>query len=255
MTSFVANLSTLFGHLPLNERAEAAAKAGFERVESWWDFDSPNPPASELDSFIESLSRANLELVAINSYGGHGTSGLASLPNRIDEFRQSVQAVARVAKVTQARMFNIAFGKLYSRQWERSAQFETARDNYAWAAQEVSPFGGVVLIEALSGAANSGHPFKTGYDVVEFIDGFLPEVENVGLLFDTYHLATNGVDPVACFRDVHETVKHIQLADYPGRGAPGTGTIDFEAMTAEISASRYSGSIALEYFPQESRQT
>lgn len=254
MTSFVANLSTIFRHLPLNERAEAAAVAGFERVESWWDFDSPNPPAVELQSFIDSLSRANLELVAINSYGGQGTSGLASIPDRIDEFRQSIHAVARVARVTEARMFNVAFGKLYPDQWEQARQLETARENYAWAAQEIAPFGGVILIEALSGPANEGHPFKTGYDVVEFIDGFLPEVENVGLLFDTFHLATNDVDPVACFRDVHDAVKHIQLADVPGRGAPGTGTIDFTALEAEISASGYSGSIALEYFSQESRR-
>jgi hydroxypyruvate isomerase len=42
-------------------------------------------------------------------------------------------------------------------------------------------------------------------------------------------------------------VGHIQLADFPGRGAPGTGTIDFDAFLAAVEESGYRGCIGLEY--------
>jgi hydroxypyruvate isomerase len=39
------------------------------------------------------------------------------------------------------------------------------------------------------------------------------------------------------------------MADYPGRGEPGTGTLDLDRYLNIIQASGYSGFVSLEYIP------
>ena len=51
---------------------------------------------------------------------------------------------------------------------------------------------------------------------------------NVGFLADLYHLAKMGEDVAEVLTRYRDTIMHVQVADPPGRGAPGTGTLDFE---------------------------
>jgi hydroxypyruvate isomerase len=39
----------------------------------------------------------------------------------------------------------------------------------------------------------------------------------------------------------------VQLADFPGRGAPGTGSIDFPAVLAVLAEIGYDGRLAAEF--------
>ncbi|GAP60294.1 putative hydroxypyruvate isomerase [Arthrobacter sp. Hiyo1] len=48
---------------------------------------------------------------------------------------------------------------------------------------------------------------------------------NVKLLADFYHLAVNGDDVAAVIENHAKDFGHIQIADNPGRGAPGTGEL------------------------------
>ena len=42
---------------------------------------------------------------------------------------------------------------------------------------------------------------------------------------------------------------HVQIADHPGRGEPGTGTLDLGRYLSTIEAGGYSGYVGLEYIP------
>ena len=42
-------------------------------------------------------------------------------------------------------------------------------------------------------------------------------------------------------------IAHIQVADVPGRGAPGTGQLDYEALFRQLAAQGYEGWIGCEY--------
>ena len=53
--------------------------------------------------------------------------------------------------------------------------------------------------------------------------------DHVRLLYDAYHAAMAGIDPVRDVGAYVGLISHVQYADSPGRGAPGTGTIDFTA--------------------------
>lgn len=248
----VVNLSTVYADLPRDERPAAAAADGSRLVESWWDFESATPDPTELAGFLQAIRDAGTRLTAINTYSGDraaGECGLACLPDRVEEFRASVLAVAEVARTTGATQTNVAIGPLLPTRWTAEEQWETAARNYAWAAGKLAAVGVTVLLEPLIFGDN-GYPFHTGHDVAEFLDQRLPEVSNIGILFDAFHLAANQLDPAKVFRELAPRIKHVQLADFPGRGAPGTGGLDFEGLLAAIAATTYDGEIALEYFNQ-----
>jgi hydroxypyruvate isomerase len=72
---------------------------------------------------------------------------------------------------------------------------------------------------------------------------------NLRMLADVYHLATMGEDLRDTLSRYADRIGHVQVADVPGRGAPGTGTLDFEAVFAHLAGQGYAGLVGLEYLP------
>ena len=48
---------------------------------------------------------------------------------------------------------------------------------------------------------------------------------------------------------------HVQVADPPDRGAPGTGKLDFEPLFARLAAQGYDGWVGLEYAPADAEDS
>lgn len=251
---FVVNCSTLFTDLPVNERAAAAAEAGFTDVEFWWPFDgNPTPSDSEVEDFIASLDQAGVNLVGLNFWAGHmagGDRGRVSTVGEASRFRQNVAVAAAIGERTGCRAFNALYGL---RQPEQSPaeQDDLAVENLIFAAQGVASLGGTVLVEPVSGA--EGYPLKTAADALKVIEDARagtadqPGAQNIALLADFFHLSVNGDDVAQVIEDHAEQFGHIQIADDPGRGAPGTGDkplFDWIDRSRELG---YAGPIALEY--------
>ncbi len=47
------------------------------------------------------------------------------------------------------------------------------------------------------------------------------------------------------------TIGHVQIADVPGRGAPGTGETSFGPLLRQLAESGYPGRVGLEYRPAD----
>jgi hydroxypyruvate isomerase len=77
------------------------------------------------------------------------------------------------------------------------------------------------------------------------------EAPNVRFLADVYHLATMGENVADSLHRHRDAIAHVQVADPPGRGAPGTGTLDFEPLFAQLAADGYDGWVGLEYAPSD----
>ena len=60
-----------------------------------------------------------------------------------------------------------------------------------------------------------------------------------------------GEDPAVELAGAGELVKYVQIADAPGRGEPGSGSIDWPAALGILRASGYDGPIGLEYYPTQ----
>ena len=69
------------------------------------------------------------------------------------------------------------------------------------------------------------------------------------LLADLYHLAVNGDDLDAVIATHANRIGHLQIADVPGRGEPGTGRLDIARHVSALRDRGYDGWISLEYVP------
>jgi hydroxypyruvate isomerase len=248
----VANLSILFRDTPVLERFAAAREAGFDQVESWWPFASAAPSGAEIDGFVQAAADAGTALRAMNLYAGDqpaGERGVLSDPARVDEFRASLPAVREIAERTGCRLSNALYGQRIAGVSPED-QDAIARENLVYAARALAPAGVTLLLEALRHPDNGDYPLRTLDDAEAVRSAVAAEgATNVGLLFDTFHLAGNGVDLVAALRAHSARIAHVQLADAPGRGAPGTGSIDFPALLAVLEEIGYDGLLAAEFAP------
>lgn len=251
--SFEVNLSILFTELPLLERPAAAAAAGFGAVEFWWPFADAVPADADVDAFVHALRDAGVSLVALNFFAGDmpaGERGLVSWPQRRREFRDSVDVLVAIAERTGARRFNALYGQRLPGV-DPAEQDALAAENLAYAARAVSSVDGVVLVEALAQGENGAYPLCTVAEALAVVDRMCSEggVDNVALLYDTYHLARNGEDVVAVAAAQAERIGHVQVADAPGRHQPGTGELPFEEIFAALQRGGYDGWVGCEYKP------
>ncbi|WP_246869867.1 TIM barrel protein [Novosphingobium sp. SG707] len=72
---------------------------------------------------------------------------------------------------------------------------------------------------------------------------------HVRLIYDLYHSVVEGEDPAEVMPRVMHLTDHVQIGDVPGRGEPGSGTIDWPAQLALLKALGYKGLIGLELKP------
>ncbi len=71
----------------------------------------------------------------------------------------------------------------------------------------------------------------------------------VKVLYDLYHSVVEGEDPEAALSAAMHQVVHVQIADAPGRGEPGSGKIDWPDALALFDRLGYQGTIGLELQP------
>jgi hydroxypyruvate isomerase len=254
MERLAVNCSILFTELPLLERPGAARAAGFTAVEFWWPFESALPGDAEVDAFERAIRDAGVQLIGLNFAAGDmpgGDRGLVSWPQRSLEFRDNIAVTLGIGERLGCRAFNALYGNRVDGV-AAQAQDELAAENLALAATAAGSFGGTVLVEPVSGAAR--YPLLTAADVVEVITRVEREsgVTSLGFLADLYHLTVNGDDVSRAIATYADRIAHVQLADAPGRGEPGTGKIPLDQHLDELRKAGYDGWIALEYKPTTS---
>ena len=247
--TYSVNCSIMLAELPLLERPAAVKAAGFDAVEFWWPFAKSVPGDAELSRFERAITDAGVQLVGLNFNAGDmpaGNRGLVSWIGRSSEFRDNIEAVAGIGGRLGCTSFNALYGNRQDGHTPE-AQDELAVQNLAFAATAVARIGGTVLLEPVSGAPD--YPLRTADDALRVIARVEAETgaENIKLLADFYHLSVNGDDVDAVIEAHARDFGHLQIADSPGRGAPGTGTLPLEKWIARSRELGYQGRIGLEY--------
>jgi hydroxypyruvate isomerase len=247
--SYTVNCSILLTELPLLARPAAAKAAGFDAVEFWWPFEASVPTDAEATAFERAITDAGVQLTGLNFNAGNmpgGDRGLVSWPARSTEFLDNVDAVAGIGGRLGCRSFNALYGNRIDGV-SPAGQDELAVQNLAAAAAGVGRFGGTVLLEPVSGAP--AYPLLTAEDALSVIARVSAEggAGNIRLLADFYHLAVNGDDVGSVIERHARDFGHIQIADSPGRGAPGSGTLPLDRWIARSRELGYTGCIGLEY--------
>jgi hydroxypyruvate isomerase len=246
---FDVNCSILFTELPVVARPAAARAAGFDAVEFWWPFEEMVPSDADADEFVAAIAVAAVELVSLNFHAGDmaaGERGLVSVPAAAGPFRENIGACVEIARRTGCRRLNAAYGNRLDGV-DPAEQDAVAIENLTLAAEAAGAIGASVLVEAINSVDAPAFPIDSSDAAITVIDKV--PAGNVAFLADLYHLAKMGEDVPHVLSRYRDRIAHVQIADPPGRGAPGTGTLDFEPLFAQLAAQGYTGSVGLEYVP------
>ncbi len=258
MPRFAANLWYLFQEVDLMDRFEAAAKAGFKAVEIQFPYQWPSADLAErLDAF-------GLRQVLINAPAGDweaGERGLAALPGREEEFRDSIGQAIDYGRALGCPAVHVMAGVLADDR-DRQRAMETYAENLAFAAARCSEEGIKVLIEALNPLDAPGYLIANTAEARSVIDAISPGGPggpgNLYMQYDLYHGAMNGEDLIETISANLGVIGHMQVAGVPGRHEPdshepghsGGGDIDYEALFEAIDGLGYTGWIGCEYRPR-----
>ncbi|MEV6661803.1 TIM barrel protein [Streptomyces nigra] len=252
---FDVNLSILFTELPLLERPAAAAAAGFTAVELWWPWiDSPTPERSELDALRKAIEDAGVQLTGLNFYAGQlpgPDRGALSVPGEESErFRANVEVAAEFAGSLGCGALNALYGNRVDGV-DPAEQDALALENLVLAARAADGIGAILLIEALNKPESPLYPLVSAPAAVGVADkvNAATGLDNARFLMDLYHLSMNGEDLPAVIERYTAKTGHVQIADNPGRGAPGTGSLPLEDLLGRLRKAGYDGWVGLEYKP------
>ncbi|MEJ2866306.1 TIM barrel protein [Actinomycetospora sp. OC33-EN08] len=249
--SWTVNCSIVFPDVPLLERPRAAADAGFDAVEFWWPFPTAVPADRDVDAFVTAIKDAGVTLSGLNFFAGDmpaGERGVLSDPKRASQFVDNVDVTVGIGAQLGATGFNALYGNRLDGV-DPAEQDVLAAENLAIAGRAAAAQNAVVLVEPVSGTPT--YPLLTAADAVAVLDRVRDDhgVEGLRLLLDVYHLAVNGDDVEAAIDTHAGRIGHVQIADAPGRGEPGTGELPIGPWIDRIHATGYRGRIGLEYKP------
>lgn len=249
---YLANCSMLFTEEPLLDRPRAAAAAGFTAIEFWWPWpDNPTPSQEEIDAFVTAVDDSGVQLVGLNFFAGELTgpvdAGVLSIPARSQQFRDNIPVAVGIGERLGVQAFNALYGVRVDDSTPEE-QDALALENLGLAAEAAARIGATVLVEPVSGP--KPYALRTAADTIAVVDAVRAAGhDNVGFLNDLFHLANNGDDPAAAVAAHTGKTAHVQIADYPGRGEPGTGELDLDALLAQLQEQGYDGYVGLEYKP------
>lgn len=239
-----ANLSLLFTELPLLERVRAAAEAGFAGVEVQFPYEVP------AEALQAELQRSGLPLVLFNLPAGdlmQGGAGLAAVPGREAQFAAGLRQALDYAEVLRPQKINVLAGRLAGGV-EREQALALLAEHLGQAAEAFAGRGIPLLMEAINLHDMPGFLLNTPQHLLDM----LARVghPNLAAQLDFYHMARMGLDLAECVRQLQGHIGHVQFADAPGRGEPGSGELDFAPALAALRAQGYDGWLGAEYRPQ-----
>ncbi|CAO2588705.1 Putative hydroxypyruvate isomerase [Lemmus lemmus] len=248
---FSANVSWLFPELPgLPERLQAAGRAGFEAAEVAWPYAEP-PQA------LASAARAaGLRVVLINTPPGDqekGEMGLGAVPGRQAAFREGLEQAVLYAKALGCPRIHLMAGRV-PHGADRAAvkvEMETVfLENLRHAAGVLAQENLVGLLEPINTRITDPRYFL---DTPQQAAAILQKVgrPNLQLQMDVFHWQIMDGNLTGNIRKFLPIVGHVQVAQVPGRGEPGSsGELDFSYLFQLLEDEGYQGFVGCEYRPQ-----
>ena len=241
MPRLAANLSTLFPEVPFLERFAAAARAGFRFVE--YQF----PYQWNADDLARRARDAGVEVVLHNLPAGDfakGERGIACLPGREREFRDSLEKAIAYAKAVDCPRLNCLAGLAPADR----AHFDILVANVRHAARRLGEAGLQLVLEAINTRSAPGFFLSRSAQAIDVLNA--AGEPNALLQYDFFHMQIMEGDLAKTVERLLPRIGHIQLADVPGRHEPGTGEINFDFLLRHLDAIGYSGWVGCEYNPQ-----
>ncbi len=243
MLRFSVNLTMLFAERPFLERFEAAARSGFTAVEYMFPYDEDIP------GIARTLQRLQLTQVLFNLPAGNwqaGDRGIATDPNRSEEFRRGVDRAVDAARSLRCQRLNCLVGKRMEGIPE-AEQWRTMVDNIRYASRQLARDGITLMVEPVNTYDIPGFFLHASAQTVRLMDEVA--APNLRLQYDLYHMQRMEGNLTHTLTRLHDRIGHVQIADAPDRHEPGTGEIHFPYVLRHLDRLGYEGFVGLEYKP------
>ena len=243
MPKFAANLTMLFNEVDFLDRFDAAAKAGFRGVEYLF------PYAYDKNQLAEKLKTLKLTQVLHNLPAGDwagGERGIACLPARVGEFQDGVSQAIGYATALGCQQINCLAG-IAPAGAAADMLRNTFVDNLRFAAGKLKTAGIKLLIEPINTFDIPGFFLSRTAQALEIMSDV--GSDNLFLQYDVYHMQRMEGELAASLKKNISRIRHIQIADNPGRNEPGTGEINYPFLFKHIDRIGYDGWIGCEYKP------
>lgn len=221
----------------IEERIAAAAQAGFRKVEIFLT------KGRNLPAIRRALDAHRVELVT--TVADYQTQLVD--PETHEGFCATFRQAAEDAAFLGCRNIVVTSGRGVP--WlKRPVQHR----NLANALVRLLPIAEELDVTILLESANTRHDHPgvlcsttaDSVDVAEMVGS-----SRVRLIYDLYQSVMEGEDPEVVLPKVIDLVDHVQIGDVPGRGEPGSGTLDWPAHLALLKRLGYRGLIGLELMP------
>jgi hydroxypyruvate isomerase len=233
----------MFTEVPLLERFSKAKAAGFDCVEIQFPYEEA------LDDLVREKQASGVEVALINVPAGDlmsGGEGLASVPELTEAFSDALGQCLTYAEGLQVKAVNVLAGRCLDEQ-RLDAYWKTFEWNLVKAADALQSLGVMTTFEAINTKDMPGflvHRAEHMWAVMNKLNH-----PNVKAQYDLYHMAMMGENLWQDLSSKSDKIGHIQFADMPGRGEPGTGGLALKQFFQLIEESTYSGVVAAEYRP------
>jgi hydroxypyruvate isomerase len=244
MPKLAANLTMLFNEVDFLQRFDEAAKAGFKAVEFLFPYDYT------VEQLKDKLTSNNLQLVLHNlpagNWGG-GERGIACHPDRVAEFKEGVDKAITYGKALGVKQINCLAGIKPQGVSDEDAR-ATLVSNLKYAADKLKAEGIQLLIEPINTFDIPGFFLSGTKQALAIIKE--SGSDNIFVQYDIYHMQRMEGELTATIKANQSMIKHIQLADNPGRFEPGTGEINYQYLFRMLDEIGYEGWIGCEYKPK-----
>lgn len=248
MLNLSANISLLYQELPFLERIGAASRSGFRAVEVMYPYEFSAPAVAQ------ELRSRNMTLSVLNAPPGdypNGERGLAALPGREREFRDSLAQAVEYAKVTQCTNIHVLTGNLPG-DADQDLITRTLRENLLYCAALFTRNGLTLLLEPLSRQMLPSYSLtrveQASYWLHELINSGYP---NVGIQMDLYHTQMEQGNLAALIQQYINEIAYIQIAGVPGRHEPTVGEINYRYLLDLLQSLGFMGWVGCEYIPKD----
>lgn len=218
----------------IEERVVAAAAAGFRYVEFFSTADR------DIGAIASALSDHNVELWTVVT----DPRTMLVDPETHETFRGLFRQTAERARQMGCSHVVVGSGLAVPYQ-KRPVQLETVAKAVSSIVPIAEELDVTIFLEAVN--IRHDHPgvlFSRTEDslaVARAVDS-----PRVRLLYDMYHSITEGEEPAEILPGIIDIVDHVQIADVPGRGEPGTGTVDWPSRLQLLKDVGYTGLIGVE---------
>jgi hydroxypyruvate isomerase len=240
---FAANITMLFQEVPFLERFRRASEAGFSAVEFQFPYEY------DIRAVEHMVEEHELEVALFNLHPGDTKLkewGTLSNPQRRGHFQWSFSKAMEIVEILGCSRLNMMFGQRVTR-LDPEEQIECAVRNLQWAAPQAAQINVTLLIESLNAYDFPDYFLTTTRMAMEVIRNV--NHPNVGLQYDVYHAQITEGNLVNTLTKLISEIKHVQIADVPGRHQPGTGEIRFQEIFSTLERLKYDGYVGLEYIP------